>query len=155
LDRPGERRREFAAANPQVESYLEREHKARRTAYGVAHATSGITANVLTLLLPRSILARDQLNPYPQGAGGKEVEQGQSHGDQNVRLRKGTVHRGYAHGVMQMLDRDATPQEGMNFHCTVLNQELLHFYYTLRLARISASEAGFMKESTEMVFTPG
>ena len=36
---------------------------------------SGITANVLTLLLPRSILARDQLNPYLQGGQGKEVEQ--------------------------------------------------------------------------------
>ncbi len=44
-------------------------------ALGVAHATSGITVNVLTLLLPRSIFARDQLNPYLQGAQGKEVEQ--------------------------------------------------------------------------------
>jgi hypothetical protein len=39
---------------------------------------SGITANVanvLTLLLPRSIFARDELNPYLQGAQGKDVEQ--------------------------------------------------------------------------------
>src|SRR6266481_6951484 len=40
-----ERRREFAAANLQAESYLEREHNARWAALGVAHATSGITAN--------------------------------------------------------------------------------------------------------------
>jgi hypothetical protein len=47
---PMEGRRELAAANLQTESYLEREHNARRTAAGVAHATSGIRANVLTLL---------------------------------------------------------------------------------------------------------
>ena len=57
-----QRRREFAAAKLQAESYLEREHNARSAALAVAHATSGITAsNVLTLPLPRSILARDQL----------------------------------------------------------------------------------------------
>ncbi len=56
-----ERRREFAAANLQAESYLEREHNARWAALGVAHATSGITTNLLTLPLPRTILARDQL----------------------------------------------------------------------------------------------
>jgi len=56
-----ERRSEFAAANLQAESYLEREHNARWVAFAVAHATSGITANVLTLPLPGSILARDQL----------------------------------------------------------------------------------------------
>ena len=89
-------RREFAAANLQAESYLEREHNARWAALGVAHATSGITANVLTLLLPRSIFARDQLNPYLQGAQGKEVEQWQSGADHNVRLHKGTVHKRYA-----------------------------------------------------------
>jgi hypothetical protein len=44
---PMQRRREFAAANLQTESYLEREHNARRTAPGVAHATTGITANVI------------------------------------------------------------------------------------------------------------
>ena len=75
-------------------SYLEREHNARWAALGVAHATSGITASVLKLLLPRGILVRDQLNPYPQGAQVKEVEQWQSGADHNVRLRKGTVHRG-------------------------------------------------------------
>jgi hypothetical protein len=79
---PLEHRREFAAANLKAESYLEREHNARWAALGVAHATRGTTANVLTLLLPRSILARDQLNPYPQGTQGKEVEQWQT----------GTVH---------------------------------------------------------------
>ncbi len=42
---PMERRREFAAANLQAESYLEREHNARWAALAVAHATSGITAN--------------------------------------------------------------------------------------------------------------
>ena len=89
-----ERRGEFAAASMQTQSYLEREHDARWAALGVAHATSGITANVLTLLLPRSIFARDQLNPYLQGAQGKEVEQWQS--GHNVRLHKGTVHKGYA-----------------------------------------------------------
>jgi hypothetical protein len=57
-----ERRSEFAAANLQAESYLEREHNARWAGLAVAHATSGITAaNVLTLPLPRSILACDQL----------------------------------------------------------------------------------------------
>jgi hypothetical protein len=66
---------EFAAANLRAESYVEREHNARWTALGVAHSTSGITANVLTLLLPRSILARDPLNAYLQGAQGNEVEQ--------------------------------------------------------------------------------
>jgi hypothetical protein len=40
---PMERRREFAAANLQAESYLEREHNARWAALRVAHATSGFT----------------------------------------------------------------------------------------------------------------
>src|SRR5260370_25558245 len=53
---PMERRREFAAANLQAESYVERKHNARWAALGVAHARNGITANVLTLLLPRSVL---------------------------------------------------------------------------------------------------
>jgi hypothetical protein len=86
-----ERRGEFAAANLQAESYIEREHNARLAALRVAHATSGITANVLTLLSPRSIPARNQLNPYLQGAQGKEVEQWQSGADHNVRLHKGSV----------------------------------------------------------------
>jgi hypothetical protein len=56
---PMEGRRELAAANLQTESYLEREHNARRTAPGVAHATTGITANVLTLLFaPQHARAR-------------------------------------------------------------------------------------------------
>jgi len=40
---PMERRREFAAANLQAESYLELEHNARWTALGVAPATRGIS----------------------------------------------------------------------------------------------------------------
>jgi hypothetical protein len=51
---------------------------------GVAHATSGITAKVLILLLPRNILAHNQLNPYLQAARRKEVEQWQSDADHNV-----------------------------------------------------------------------
>ena len=86
-----ERRRESAAANLQAESYPEREHDARWAALGVAHATSGITANVLTLLLPRSIPARNQLNPYLHGAQGKDVEQWQSRADHKVRVHKGSV----------------------------------------------------------------
>ena len=51
----------------------------RRAVLGVGYATRGITANVLTLLLPPpNILARDQLNPYLQAARRKEVEQWQS-----------------------------------------------------------------------------
>ena len=72
-----ERRGEFAAAGLQTQSYLEGEHNARWAALGVAHAASDLTTNVLILLLPRSILGRDQLNPYVQGAQGKEVEQWQ------------------------------------------------------------------------------
>jgi hypothetical protein len=56
--------------------------------------------------LPRSILSRDQLNPYLQGAQGKAVEQWQSGVDQNVRLDKE-----HYIGAMQMLDLDATPHE--------------------------------------------
>ena len=70
-----ERRGEFAAASMQTQSYLEREHDARWAALGVAHATSGITAHVLTLLCPAAFPARNQLNPYLQRAQGKEVEQ--------------------------------------------------------------------------------
>ena len=71
-----------AAESPQRQTCklslnLEREHNARWAALGVVHATSGITANVLTLLLPRSIPACNQLNPYLQGAQGKDVEQWQ------------------------------------------------------------------------------
>ncbi len=60
-----ERRGEFAAASLQAEPYLEREHSARWAALGVAHATSGITANVLTLLLPRSIFAHSSTDRIP------------------------------------------------------------------------------------------
>ena len=106
------RYRRICSLGRPAESYLEREHNARWAALGVAHATSGITASVLTLLLPRGSLARDQLNPYLQGAQAKEVEQWQSGADHNVRL-----HKEQYTGVMQMLDLDATPQEGMIFHC--------------------------------------
>jgi hypothetical protein len=68
-------------------------------ALGVAHTTSGITANVLTLRLANSILARDQLNPYLQGAQGKEVEQ--------MAIRVPITMLGFTKeqytGVMQML----------------------------------------------------
>jgi hypothetical protein len=86
-----ERRWESAAPNLQAESYIKREHNARWALLGVAHVTSGITASVLTLLSPRSIPARNQLNPYLQAAQGKEVEQWQSDADHNVRLHKGSV----------------------------------------------------------------
>jgi hypothetical protein len=45
----------------------------------------------IDIAFPRSILARDQLNPYLQGGQGKEVEQWQSGADHNVRLHKGSV----------------------------------------------------------------
>ena len=48
----------------------------------------------------------------PQGAQGKEVEQWQSGADHMSGFTK-EQHI----GVMQMLDLDATPQEGMIFHC--------------------------------------
>jgi hypothetical protein len=48
---PMERRTEFAAANLQAESYLER-RTVGWVALGVAHVTSGITANVLTSRWP-------------------------------------------------------------------------------------------------------
>ena len=71
---PMERRRRFEATNLQAGSYPEREHNARWAALGAAHATSSIRPMLLTLFLPRSILARDQLNPYLQGAQGKGLE---------------------------------------------------------------------------------
>jgi hypothetical protein len=46
--------------------------------------------------LTRSILARDQLNPYVQGAQGKEVEQWQSGADHNIRLQQGSRTEGYS-----------------------------------------------------------
>jgi len=61
----------------------------------VGHATTGITANVLALLLPAAFSrATSSILTYKMG-GGKEVEQWQSGADHNVRLHKGTVHRGY------------------------------------------------------------
>jgi hypothetical protein len=106
---PMERSREFAAANLQAESYVEREHNARRTAPGVAHATSGIKANVLTLLFaPQHCRARPAQS-LPQSACGKEVEQGQSVPITTSGFTKEQYKR-------QMLDLDAKPQEGMIFH---------------------------------------
>ena len=60
-----ERHGKFEAASLQNQSYLKREHNARWAALGVAHATSGITANVLTLLLPRSIFAHSSTDRIP------------------------------------------------------------------------------------------
>ena len=61
-----ERRGEFAAASLQTESYLEREHNARWTVLGVGYATSGITANLLTLLLapPKHSCATSSILTY-------------------------------------------------------------------------------------------
>jgi hypothetical protein len=106
-----ERRREFAAANPQAESYLEREHNARWAALGVAHATSGITANVLTLLWPRSILATSSILTYKVRRAKRW-----NNGNRVPITMSGFTKEQYT-GVMQMLDLDATPQEGMIFHC--------------------------------------
>ena len=93
---PMERRREFAAANLQAESYLEREHNARRTAPGVAHATTGITANVLTLLFaPQHSRARPAQFLTYKVRGAKRWNNGNRVPITNVRLHKGTVHRGY------------------------------------------------------------
>jgi hypothetical protein len=44
--------------NLQTESCIDREHNARRTAPGIAHATTGITASVLTLLFAPHTLSR-------------------------------------------------------------------------------------------------
>jgi len=114
-----ERRGEFAAASLQTESYLEREHNARWTVLGVGYATRGITANVLTLLLPPpNILARDQLNPYLQAARRKEVEQWQSGADHNAianSLGKSIAHSStaripYSEFSLLMLIGTAFPQ---------------------------------------------
>jgi len=93
---PMECRREFAAANLQAESYVERKHNARWDALGVAHATSGITANVLTLRLPTAFSrATSSVLTYKVHRA-KRWNNGNSGADHNVRLHKGTVHRGYA-----------------------------------------------------------
>jgi hypothetical protein len=62
---------------------------------------AALPANAWTLLLPRSILARGQLNPYLQGAQARGSNNGKSGADNNVRL----------------LNVDASPEEGMIFHC--------------------------------------
>ena len=62
---------------------------------------AALPANAGTLLLPRSILARGQLNPYLQGAQARGSNNGKSGADNNVRL----------------LNVDASPEEGMTFHC--------------------------------------
>jgi hypothetical protein len=62
---PMEHRGEFAPANLQAEFYLEREHNVRWAVLGVGHATSGITAKVLKLLLPRSIFADASTDRIP------------------------------------------------------------------------------------------
>jgi hypothetical protein len=60
-----ERQGKFEAASLQKQPYLEREHNARWAVLGVAHVTSGITANVLTSLLPRSIFAHSSTDHIP------------------------------------------------------------------------------------------
>ena len=80
---PMERRGEFAEANLQAESYLEREHNARWAALSVAHTTSGCGAN---------------------------------NGDRVPITMSGFTKEQYI-GLMQMLNLDAMPQEGMIFHC--------------------------------------
>jgi hypothetical protein len=62
---------------------------------------AALPANAGTLLLPRSILARGQLNPYLQGAQSRGSNNGKSGADNNVGL----------------LNVDASPEEGMTFHC--------------------------------------
>src|SRR4030095_13304 len=85
------------------------EHNARRTAPGVAQATSGTRANALTLLFaPQHCRARPAQS-LPQSACGKEVEQGQSVPITTSGFTKEQYKR-------QMLDLDAKPQEGMIFH---------------------------------------
>ncbi len=91
-----ERRGEFAAANLQAESCLEPEHNVRWAAFGVAHATSGITAMYCHYFCPAAFLCATSSILTYKGTQGKEVEQCQSGADHNVRLHKGTVHRGYA-----------------------------------------------------------
>ena len=56
--------RRIRSGSLQTQSYLEREHDARWVALGVAHVTSGITANILTLLLP-SIFAHSSTDCIP------------------------------------------------------------------------------------------
>ena len=64
---PKEGRRELAVANLQAESYVEREHNARRTAPGVAHATSGIKANVLTSFRSKIYCLKARFRPGTEG----------------------------------------------------------------------------------------
>jgi len=79
-------------------------------ALGVAHATSGITANVLTSRWPTAFSrATGSILTYKVHTA-KRWNKGNSGADHNVRLHKGTVHRG------RCFDLDATPQEGMIFH---------------------------------------
>jgi hypothetical protein len=93
----------------QTEFYLEREHNARRTAPGVAHATTGITANVLTL--PSSTLARDQLNSLPTRCAGQRGGTRAVGCPSQCQASQRNSTLGYADA-----DVDAAPQEGMVFH---------------------------------------
>ena len=87
--------REFTAVNLQAESYLER-RSAGWAALGVAHVTSGITANVLTSRWPTAFSrATSSILTYKVYRA-KRWNNGNSGADHNVRLHKGTVHRGYA-----------------------------------------------------------
>jgi hypothetical protein len=107
-----ERRREFAAANLQAESYVERKHNAPWAALGVEHATSGITANVLTLLLPAAFSrATSSILTYKVHRAKRW-----NNGNRVPITMSGFTKEQYT-GVIQMLDLDATPQEGMILHC--------------------------------------
>src|SRR5690349_18835995 len=58
-------RGEFAAASPEAESYLKREHNARWAALGVAHATNGINAPLhFTLRLMPALATRIDEMPH-------------------------------------------------------------------------------------------
>jgi hypothetical protein len=82
---------------------------------------AALPANAWTLLLPRSILARGQLNPYLQGAQAQGSNNGKSGADHNVRL----------------LNVHASPQEGISRICA--------FEQFLRqAARIIAKEPHFL-----------
>jgi hypothetical protein len=62
---PMERRREFAAAGLQTQSYLEREHNARWAALRVAHATSGIYGQCIDITFaPQHSRARPAQSLY-------------------------------------------------------------------------------------------
>ena len=107
-------RGEVATANLQAESYFEREHNTRRAALGAAHATRGITANVIDItLLPQHSRARPAQSIPTRCAG----QRGWNNGNRVPITISGFTKQQYT-GVTQMLDLDAMPQEGMIYYCT-------------------------------------